>query len=89
MMGHDDGLWNAPWPDLIEGQIELARDEEVEVVIQVNGRVRGKLKVSAGIAEKELVTLAMAEHFVSQHINGKRVVKQIFVPDKLLNLVVA
>jgi leucyl-tRNA synthetase len=89
MMGHDDGLWNAPWPDLIVDQIELAKDEEVEIVIQVNGRVRGKLKVSAGIAEKELVTLAMAEHFVSQHINGKRVVKQIFVPDKLLNLVVA
>jgi leucyl-tRNA synthetase len=89
MMGHDDGLWNARWPDLIEGQIELAKDEEVEVVIQVNGRVRGKLKVSAGIAEKELAALALAEHFVSQHINGKRVVKQIFVPDKLLNLVVA
>jgi len=89
MMGHDDGLWSAPWPDLIVDQIELAKDEEVEIVIQINGRVRGKLKVSAGIAEKELVTLALAEQFVSHHINGKRVVKQIFVPDKLLNLVVA
>jgi leucyl-tRNA synthetase len=86
MLGHDKGLSAAAWPAL---NSELARDEEVEVVIQVNGRVRGKLKVSAGIAEKELVTLALAEQFVSQHINGKRVVKQIFVPDKLLNLVVA
>ncbi len=86
MLGHEKGLSTAAWPAF---NSEFARDEEVEVVIQVNGRVRGKLKVSAGIAEKELVTLAMAEHFVSQHINGKRVVKQIFVPDKLLNLVVA
>ena len=86
MLGHDSGLRTAAWPAFNSG---FAREEEVEVVIQVNGRVRGKLKVSAGIAEKELVTLAMAEHFVSQHINGKRVVKQIFVPDKLLNLVVA
>jgi len=86
MLGHDSGLRTAAWPAF---NSEFAREEEVEVVIQVNGRVRGKLKVSAGIAEKELVTLAMAEHFVSQHINGKRVVKQIFVPDKLLNLVVA
>src|SRR5579863_4381765 len=86
MLGHKDGQWTVGWPAFSE---ELARENEVEVVVQVNGRVRGKLKVSAGIAEKELVTLAMAEHFVSQHINGKRVVKQIFVPDKLLNLVVA
>ncbi len=86
MLGHTNGLWGAAWPAF---NSEFAREEEVEVVIQVNGRVRGKLKVSAGIAEKELVTLAMGEHFVSQHINGKRLVKQIFVPDKLLNLVVA
>jgi leucyl-tRNA synthetase len=86
MLGHDKGLWTAAWPAF---NSEFAREEEVEVVIQVNGRVRGKLKVSAGIAEKELVTLALAEQFVSHHINGKRVVKQIFVPDKLLNLVVA
>jgi leucyl-tRNA synthetase len=87
MLGHDKGLSTAAaWPAF---NSEFAREEEVEVVIQVNGRVRGKLKVSAGIAEKELVTLALAEQFVSHHINGKLVVKQIFVPDKLLNLVVA
>jgi leucyl-tRNA synthetase len=86
MLGHDKGLSAAAWPAF---NSEFAREEEVEVVIQVNGRVRGKLKVSAGIAEKELVTLALAEQFVLQHLNGKRVVKQIFVPDKLLNLVVA
>jgi leucyl-tRNA synthetase len=86
MLGHTDGLWKATWPPF---DPELAKDEEVEIVVQVNGRVRGRLKVPAGLAENELITRAMAEQFVSQHLNGKRVVKYVFVPDKLLNLVVA
>jgi leucyl-tRNA synthetase len=85
MLGYTDGLWKASWPAF---DPDLAREEEVEVVVQVNGRVRGRLKVPAGLAESELVTRAMSERFVAQHINGKRVVKRVFVPDKLLNLVV-
>jgi leucyl-tRNA synthetase len=89
MLGHSDGLWSASWPMLgVEREI-LARDEEVEVVVQVNGRVRGKLTVAAGLGEAELVPKALAEPGVAQHINGKRVVKWIVVPDKLVNLVVA
>jgi leucyl-tRNA synthetase len=89
MLGHDNGLWNAVWPDLIEGQIQLAKDEEVEIPVQVNGRLRGKVKVAAGTAEEEVVKLAQAEPSIAHHVNGKRIVKRIFVPDKLLNLVVA
>ncbi len=85
MLGYTEGLWKASWPAF---DPDLAREEEVEVVVQVNGRVRGRLRVPAGLAESELVTRAMAERFVAQHINGKRVVKRVFVPDKLLNLVV-
>jgi leucyl-tRNA synthetase len=85
MLGYTEGLWKASWPAF---DPDLAREEEVEVVVQVNGRIRGRLKVPAGLAESELVTRAMAERFVAQHINGKRVVKHVFVPDKLLNLVV-
>ena len=86
MFGHKEGLWTVAWPDF---DPELARDEEVEVVVQVNGRVRARLKVAAGLGEADLVPKALAEPAVAQHINGKRVVKQIVVPDKLVNLVVA
>jgi leucyl-tRNA synthetase len=89
MLGHDDGLWNAKWPDLIEEQIELAKAEEVEIPVQVNGRLRGKVKVAVGAGEEEVVKLAKAEPSVAHHLNGKRIVKTIFVPDKLLNFVVA
>ena len=89
MLGHSDGLWNARWPVLAEAQKDLARVEEVEIVVQVNGRVRAKLRVRAGLGEADLVPKALATPAVAQHINGKRVVKQIVVPDKLVNLVVA
>jgi leucyl-tRNA synthetase len=84
MLGHSDGLWTVRWPVF---DAELARDEQVEVVVQVNGRVRARLKVEAGLSEEELVPKALA--VVAPHINGKRVVKRIVVPDKLVNLVVA
>jgi leucyl-tRNA synthetase len=48
MLGHREGLWTVAWPDF---DPELARDEEVEVVVQVNGRVRARLKVAAGLGE--------------------------------------
>jgi leucyl-tRNA synthetase len=86
MLGHTEGLWRVGWPAF---NADLARDEQVEVVVQVNGRVRGKLTVAAGLSEAELVRMALAEPTVAHHIDGKRVVKRIVVPDKLVNLVVA
>jgi leucyl-tRNA synthetase len=88
MLGHADGLWVARWPGLTEEQLELAKDEEVEIPVQVNGRVRDRVKVAAGSAEGEVIQIALARPAISQHIDGKSVVKRIFVPDKLLNLVV-
>jgi leucyl-tRNA synthetase len=86
MLGHEEGQWTAAWPAF---DAELARETEVEIVVQVNGRVRGKLKVPAGISEEKVVAQAKAEPSVAAHLDGKRVVKHIFVADKLVNLVVA
>ena len=86
MLGHEDGLWTAAWPAF---DAELARETEVEIVVQVNGRVRGKLKVAAGMTEEQIVPLAKAEAGVAAHLDGKRVVKTIVVADKLVNLVVS
>jgi leucyl-tRNA synthetase len=86
MLGHEDGQWTAAWPAF---DAELARETEVEIVVQVNGRVRGKLKAAAGTTEEQVIPLAKADPSVAPHLKGKRVVKHIFVPDKLVNLVVA
>jgi leucyl-tRNA synthetase len=86
MMGHTEGLWKVRWP---ESDAELARDEEVDVIVQINGRVRAKLRVAAGLGEAEIVPKALAEPAVAAHIDGKKVAKWIVVRDKLVNLVVA
>jgi len=85
MLGHSDGLWSANWPAF---NPELAKDEEVEIVVQVNGKVRGKVKVAAGTGQEEVQKLAQADPGVASHLAGKTVRKVIFVGDKLLNIVV-
>jgi leucyl-tRNA synthetase len=86
MLGHSDGQWIVPWPVF---DADLAREDEVEIPVQVNGRLRGKVKVAAGTAEEAVVKLAQADAAIAHHLNGKHIVKRIFVPGKLLNLVVA
>jgi leucyl-tRNA synthetase len=86
MLGHSNGLWSSAWP---VSNAELAKDDEVEVPVQINGKLRGKLKVATGAAQEDLVRLALAENVIAQHIDGKRIVKIVYVPDKLLNLVVS
>jgi leucyl-tRNA synthetase len=85
MLGHTGGLWTVAWPKF---SADLAKEDEVEIVVQVNGRVRGKLKVEAGLSEAGVVSKAMADPVVAQHLGGKEVVKRIVVPNKLVNLVV-
>ncbi|GAC1660896.1 MAG: leucine--tRNA ligase [Candidatus Acidiferrum sp.] len=86
MLGHRTGQWTVGWPAF---SADLAREDEVELVLQVNGRVRGKVKVAAGTGEEQVVDSALTDAGVAQHVSGKRIVKKIFVKDKLLNLVVA
>ncbi|MGC0772976.1 MAG: leucine--tRNA ligase [Candidatus Acidiferrum sp.] len=88
ILGNPDGLWKASWPVLIEEQLELAKDNEVEIPVQVNGRVRATLKVPVGLGETDFVAKAKADPAVARHLDGKRIIKVIFVPNKLLNLVV-
>jgi len=57
--------------------------------VQVNGRMRGKIVVEDGLPEDEVSARAEAEPNVAAHIDGKRVVKKVVVPNKLVNIVVA
>jgi leucyl-tRNA synthetase len=84
MLGHKLGLWTVSWPAF---NPDLANEEEVEIVIQVSGRVRGKVKVPAGAAQQDVLKLAQSEAGLTAHLDGKKIVKVIYVPDKLLNIV--
>jgi leucyl-tRNA synthetase len=67
---------------------ELAREEEVTLVVQVNGKLRDRLTVPAGTGEEAARELALASERVKAHLEGKQIAKTVFVPDKLVNLVV-
>ena len=84
-MGHSDSVFNQPWP---EYQEELAVRSVVEYVVQINGKVRAKLEIEAGLSESEIEPLILADPKVQQWIEGKTIVKKIYVPDKLANIVV-
>jgi len=85
MLGHTDGLAKAKWPAY---DPELAREEMVEVVVQVNGKVRARIECEPGLPEDQLVQRARADQRVAPWLDGKPLRKTIVVPDKLVNLVV-
>ena len=73
------------WPSFDEA---LTRHETVEVVVQVNGKVRDRLTVEPNITEEDAKALALASERVKEQVEGKSIVKVIFVPGRLLNFVV-
>jgi leucyl-tRNA synthetase len=86
MLGHQEGLYAEQWPQFFA---ELAEEEKVEIVIQINGRVRAKICVDAGLPEEELAERAFADPKIEQLLRGARVVKRVVIPNKLVNVVVA
>jgi leucyl-tRNA synthetase len=86
MLGHNDGLWTVSWP---AANAELAKDDELEIPVQVNGKLRGKLTVAAGISQEDVLKLAQSDPGIAPHLDGKRLAKVVYVPNKLLNLVVS
>jgi leucyl-tRNA synthetase len=84
-LGHTASLACEPWPSFDESKMQ---QKTVEVVFQVNGKIRAKSNVPVDIDESALKQLAYAEQNVKQHIDGRAVVKEIIVKNKLVNIVV-
>jgi len=84
-LGNTGPVFRQSWPVFDEA---LAKEDAADVVLQVNGKVRGRLSVPFGIPQAEIEKLALADPKVQPFIAGKQVVKIIVVPDKLVNIVV-
>jgi leucyl-tRNA synthetase len=78
-------LWEAPWPEADPAFV--ARDS-VTVVVQVNGKLRDRLEAPMGLAQDELVSRARALAKVEAAIDGREIVREVVVPDRLVNLVI-
>jgi len=84
-LGKPYSIHQQPWPKWDE---DLAREEEITLVVQVNGKVRDRLQVPADIDEERAKELALASQRVQSHIAGKQAQRIIYVPGKLVNVVV-
>ena len=84
ILGNEESLTYVPWPTYDEAALV---EDEVEVVFQVNGKLRGKQNVARGLSKEELEQIAMNHEAVKEFIEGKTVRTVIAVPDKLVNIV--
>ncbi|MDR2386528.1 MAG: leucine--tRNA ligase [Deltaproteobacteria bacterium] len=84
-LGHKESVFKSAWPAYDEG---ACQKPEVEYVIQINGKVRVKLPLAVGLKPEEIEPLVLANETVAKWLEGKTMVKKIYVPDKLVNLVV-
>lgn len=84
-IGKSNSLWETPWPEFVE---HLTNRDEVEIVFQINGKIRDKINAPADISKDDMEKAAMESIKIKELLNGKTVVKVISVPGKLVNIVV-
>jgi leucyl-tRNA synthetase len=78
-------VWETAWPDADPAMLQA---DTFELVLQVNGKVRGRVSAPTGASREELERLALAARGVRAHVDGREVAKVVVVPDKLVNVVV-
>jgi leucyl-tRNA synthetase len=85
-IGYDNSILTATWPECIEKALEKS---EMDIVLQVNGKVRGHITIPAGTSKDELEKLALENEGVTKFTEGKTVRKVIVIPNKLVNIAVS
>ena len=83
--GHSYSIHNQLMP---EWDPDLARDEEITLVVQVNGKLRDRIQVPADISQEDATSLAMRSDKITPYLEGKRIDTVIYVPSRLVNVVV-
>jgi len=84
LLGEEGSLLKAPWPRY---DAALAKEDQLEIPVQINGKLRSRIVVPADASEEFVVECALADEKVKAVIGGKPVVNKIYVPEKLLNIV--
>jgi leucyl-tRNA synthetase len=85
-LGHDEAVVNVSWPDIDETAL---KQDKIELMIQVNGKLRAKIKVSPDASKRSIEIQALADDNAQKFIDGKEIRKVIVVPGRLINIVVA
>ena len=85
MLGEKGSLLRAPWPKY---DAAFAKEEEIEIPVQINGKLRSRIVVAADAPEDFVLERALADEKVQAAIAGKQIVKKLYVPGRLVNIVV-
>ncbi|MBP3369582.1 MAG: class I tRNA ligase family protein, partial [Clostridia bacterium] len=85
LLGHSDTIAYESWPTYDEAK---TADDTVEVVLQINGKLRGKINLPVDMPKDEAIAAAKADERIASAIEGKTIVKEIAVPNKIVNIVV-
>ena len=83
--GHEYSIHNQSWPKWDEA---LAKEEEITLVIQVNGKLRDRVTVPVSITEAEAEQIALESQRIKPYLEGKKIINTIYVPGRLINFVV-
>ena len=83
-MGHDTSILNYSWPAYDQG---IIKEDKITIVIQINGKVRGRITVARGLSGEEINKLALSDKKIKELTEGKNIKKTILVPGKLINIV--
>ncbi|RMG73941.1 MAG: leucine--tRNA ligase [Nitrospirae bacterium] len=83
-IGERPSLFEQPWPEWDE---EAAREEELELVVQINGKVRAKMMIPSGLSDEQIRERALSDERVKKHTNGKEIKKVIVIKGRLINIV--
>jgi leucyl-tRNA synthetase len=84
-LGHQKTLAYEPWPQY---DVNLIKEDTIEIPIQINGKLRGKITISVTLSDKEILEQARCEEKILPYLQGKQIIKEIYVPGKLINFVV-
>ncbi|CAC9951260.1 Leucyl-tRNA synthetase (EC 6.1.1.4) [uncultured Gammaproteobacteria bacterium] len=84
-LGNTEAIINEPWPSIDKSALN---QEEVQIIVQVNGKLRTKLMLTANADKAQVETQALADEKVAKFTDGKTIIKVIVVPNKLINIVV-
>ena len=84
-LGHKESIFKEPWPQFDE---KLTQDDEIDLVVQINGKLRDTIKTQVDISEDDAIKIAKKSQKVAKLLEGQKIKKVIFVPGKLINFVI-
>jgi leucyl-tRNA synthetase len=85
-LGHANSLAYAPWPAYDEAFLV---EDQIEVAVQVNGKIRGRIVIPRSAGQADVLEIARADEAVKSHLDGKTIRKEVYVPGRLVNIVVS